>query len=870
MFCGKVILFVLSFLPALYSYSLSGKEAFIALAPDTCQINSKYSPGGDTVVSNGNPLLFVNQSINSSSFNWYLNGSFISSGNDLIVNPLPGVTQVMLVASNGICIDTAFSYIIFDGAFPGQYNNFQKQYNPAGQAMEPFCLTNDKSNGYLLAGDYYVPSENSFVTRTTSLVHIDEKGCIDWSKSMIQGEEQVIQSAISTYDSGYLITSFPFQSSQDNYPNELNVFKLDRLGNREWAHSFSNGTSVNNFYSAICETHDNDIVIEIGSFPVAGNPSAISIIKIDPFGRFIWGRKLSMENNAYYNIGGIVEKNNFIYATGSIYEGVAPFQVIRSFLVQIDEVTGLPVWTKQNNPGIPPLSFTDIHNYKNGLLLNSYSQNLLNNLIYMDNDGNILSGVMVVNPYGSLSGIENVLVTSDNGFYFHQASGKQGLNYKDIIMRVDSNQQIAWQYDFSSKDLNFTGWYQLSSAPANGVAGIGSGTMANGFNALTFLKLDSSGAGCNSGRTNLSLEANQVSLVPMTWNVNSDLSTTVSDVPLNLDDVPIESHLFCPKYLDGCDLLKLDGPRKLCHAGDTARYILHSDPFCAEPINWTYDSRYITVLSASHTYLDLEFKKSGNFLIKADKNGCNKITDSIIVSVGDIAPDASLPRDTILCAGYVMKLDAGGGYTNYLWQDGSNKQSIEVADSGTYWVRLTDKEGCINTDTAVISSIEALPYSFLPHDTLICAGENLILQPVRSYESYAWSTGETGNSIQIKDQGKYTLQVVDKYGCSGSDTALVKTKSCPIEIFFPNAFTPNKDGRNDTYKPITIANPIVYKFRIYNRWGQLVFETSDPKKGWDGMVGNAAQETGAYVWFCTYQFQGRMINSGKGSFLLLR
>ena len=117
---------------------------------------------------------------------------------------------------------------------------------------------------------------------------------------------------------------------------------------------------------------------------------------------------------------------------------------------------------------------------------------------------------MIVNPYGSLNGIENVLVTPDNGFYFHQASGNQGPAYKDIIMRVDSNQQIAWQYDFSTKDLNFSGWYQFSFAPGNGAAGIGSGLMANGFNALTFLKLDSAGTGCNSGRTDLRLEANQV------------------------------------------------------------------------------------------------------------------------------------------------------------------------------------------------------------------------------------------------------------------------------------------------------------------------------------------------------------------------
>ncbi len=863
---GRIILIVWSFLPALHSYSLNEYGA----SGDTCTTLAKYSPGEDTVVSNGKPLFIVNQSINASSYSWYINDSFSSAGNNLLLNPLAAVNEIMLVASNGLCQDTAYSFVILQQALPGQYDDFQKQYNPAGQAMEPFCLASDKSKGYLLAGDYYIPSENNFITRTSSFVHIDEKGCVDWSKSMNVGKEEVIQSVISTYDSGYLITAFPFQSIQDNYPNELHVFKLDKSGNKIWAHSFSDGKNVNNYFSAICETQDNNIVIETGSFPIAGSPSDISLIKIDQLGRFIWGRKLGMENNAYYNTGGITEKNNFIYATGSIYEGTAPFQVIRSFLVQLDEPTGLPVWTKQNSPGMPPLSFTDIHNYKTGLLINSYSQNLMNNLIYTDEAGNTLNSLMINNPYGSLNGKENIWVSPDNGLYFHQASGKQGGVHKDIILRLDSNQQIVWQNDFSEKNLNFSGWYQMASAPRNGVAAIGSGSAVNGFNVMTFLKLDSSGVGCNSGPSSLSVAVNQFSMTPMAWTLNSNLSMTENDFPLTLMDLTVDSYLFCPKYSDGCDLLKLQGPRRICNVNDTARYILHADPNCTEPIKWTYDSQNITVLSKTHSFLDVAFKRKGDFLIRVNKNGCNDVADSIVVSVGDDNLKVNLPRDTILCAGYIMKLDAGTGYTNYLWQDGTDKQSIDVSDSGTYWVRLTDKNGCVNTDTTSIAAIEPLPSSFLPGDTVICTGENLLLQSVRSFVTYLWSTGETSNSIQIKEPGRYTLQVVDKYGCSGGDTLLLKTKSCPLEIFFPNAFTPNKDGRNDFFKPIVIARPILYQFSIYNRWGQLVFKSSDPKKGWDGQIGNAEQEPGAYAWICTYQFSGGRKNIARGTVLLLR
>ncbi len=674
--------------------------------------------------------------------------------------------------------------IISDGS------NFQKQYNPPDQAMEPFCITEDKSNGYLLTGDFYKPSVNNIVTRTTSLFHIDGKGCVDWSKAMTPGQEEVIQFVISTSDSGYLVSAFPFQSQQDNYPRYLNIFKLDKSGNKVWAHSLSDGTNVMNYFSAVCETSDGGFAIEIGSFPLSGSPSGISIIKIDQSGRIVWGRKLSVENDAYYDIGGILEKGNYIYATGSVYQAVTPFDILRSFFVQLDKNTGQLIRTMKNDPAKPPLTFLDIHSYNDSLLINSYSQNQLNDFIFLDNEGNTGGSFLVNNPYGSLNGKENIIVGPDNGIYFYQPSGISGSAHKNIIMRVDGNKQIAWQYDFSILNMGFSGWNQLAPAPSNGIAGIGSGLNADGFNELSFLKLDSLGAGCNSGATNLSLQSDQISLVPMSWSLNNDLSLMVNDFPLSLNDESLESRLLCPQYLSCCDSSKMS--------------------------------------------------------------------------------KVNLPSDTVLCSGYIMKLDAGTGYISYLWQDGSVMQTMDVADSGTYWVNVTDPNGCSDTDTVRVGSIEPLPASFLPADTTICIGDILDIRPVRPFEMYKWSTGGVGNSLQIGEAGKYSLYVVDKYGCAGNDSIQIKTKSCPMEIFFPNAFTPNKDGLNDIFKPVIIATPVIYQFKIYNRFGQLIFKTSDPGKGWDGMIGNAAQETGAYVWMCTYQFSGGKKNVVSGTVILMR
>ena len=850
----------------LFSLSLDG---YCLSGTTGCSVTAAYFPENDTVISTGAPLFFVNQSSNASSYSWFINGSFISSQRDLTLNPTLGVSEIMLVATDGICSDTSFSFIIWDGV-GNVYGNFQKQYHPAGMAMEPFCMAADKSNGYLLAGDFFLPAANNFISKTTGLFRIDEKGCVSWAKAMVSGEVEVIQSIISTRDSGWLISAFPYQSQQNNYPNFLIVFKLDKSGNKEWSHSYSNGSVVNNYYSAICETGDGNFALEIGSFPVAGSPSFISVIKIDQLGGFVWGKQLSIESNAFYNVGGIIDKNQLLFVTGSVYDAEPPYDLIRAFMVQLNETDGQTIWSKKNDPVRSPVSFTDIHPWKNGLLINSYSASAGNHFLYSDLNGNLLGGWAVNNPYGSQNGKENIIVTPDNGIYFHQASGNPAAGYKDIIMLMDSNVQIRWQYDFSAQDLNYTGWFQLAGAPEYGVSGIGSGLLPNGFNAMVFMKTDSAGSGCHSGETNLQLVPELPALGPISWNTDQLFTMQVTDLSLTLNEIPFEADLFCPKYLSGCDLLKLEGPAQVCEAGDTIRYKLHLDSYCADPVIWNYDRESISTPDSSLSDRVFRFAQPGKYIISVEKNGCNDRKDSLIVWVGDAIPKINLPPDTVLCEGSVMKLDAGAGYAGYRWQDGTDKESIDVNQAGIYWVKLTAISGCIFTDTTTIRSVEPLPLAFLPPDTVICAGEPWELAPVRAFKSYAWNTGESSGSIQISNAGLYSVKVVDGNGCAGADTIQVETKKCAFGIYFPNAFTPNKDGLNDVFKPVIVGRPAVYKLSIYNRWGQLVFETTDPGAGWNGTIINSDQPTAGYIWACTYQFNGQEKKTRRGNFLLVR
>jgi gliding motility-associated-like protein len=93
---------------------------------------------------------------------------------------------------------------------------------------------------------------------------------------------------------------------------------------------------------------------------------------------------------------------------------------------------------------------------------------------------------------------------------------------------------------------------------------------------------------------------------------------------------------------------------------------------------------------------------------------------------------------------------------------------------------------------------------------------------------------------------------------------------CPSHFYMPTGFTPNQDGKNDLLKPSIDGKLVNYRFSIFNRWGQKIFETTDIMKGWDGKVFGTQTDSNVFVWYCTYQFIGQPAESKKGTVVLIR
>jgi gliding motility-associated-like protein len=240
--------------------------------------------------------------------------------------------------------------------------------------------------------------------------------------------------------------------------------------------------------------------------------------------------------------------------------------------------------------------------------------------------------------------------------------------------------------------------------------------------------------------------------------------------------------------------------------------------------------------------------------------------DSLVITtlIVNPKPIPNLANEKKLCAGSSLTLTPGV-FNSYLWHDGSAGSTFTAFATGQYWVTVTNNLQCSATDTLTIDMIYPKPVDYLKPVDSICSYGTVLLRPLRSFSTYLWSTGAVSKNIEVNAPGDYWLQVRDANGCSGIDTVTVLPKQCMQGAYFPTAFTPNGDGKNDMFRPLLLGNVKMYRFTIYNRWGQVVFQSSSPQKGWDGKVAGVLQGNTVFVWTCTYELEGELVKSAKGT-----
>ena len=246
-------------------------------------------------------------------------------------------------------------------------------------------------------------------------------------------------------------------------------------------------------------------------------------------------------------------------------------------------------------------------------------------------------------------------------------------------------------------------------------------------------------------------------------------------------------------------------------------------------------------------------------------------------------PTASVSPDTTLCYRDTIRLFASGG-VRYAWTPATALSAPNIPDplafplsTTVYRVSVFDNKGCPkpSVDSVRIRVIPQVP-AFAGNDTAIVLGQPLQLN-ASGGSGYRWSppAGLSNPNINnpiatLSNDFRYTVRVNTPEGCFAFDTINVKVFYTGPDIFVPTAFTPNNDKRNDLLKPIPVGIATLESFKVYNRYGQLVFSTSIAGQGWDGRINGIEQNTGTYAWYVQgTDYLGKKI-SKKGTSTLIR
>ena len=291
-----------------------------------------------------------------------------------------------------------------------------------------------------------------------------------------------------------------------------------------------------------------------------------------------------------------------------------------------------------------------------------------------------------------------------------------------------------------------------------------------------------------------------------------------------------------------------------------------SGSFISDTANWTLISGYFTAQGGENHLTIGNFKNDANtHYINIYPNAPFQNESYILIDDILLTPvlfDFDLGNDTIICEGDNIVLNAATPGATYLWQDGSTNATFNVLQEGTYWVTVF-MGNCSKSDTIQIKYTS--PPIINPYDSLLCNGQNLHIDVLTENATYLWNDGSTNSFINITTSGEYWVIISNQCG-SITDSIQIGYHDCYCNLFVPNSFTPNNDEKNEQFFPSIECNFLdTYEFKIFNRWGELVFITNNQNEKWNGTYNGKLSTNGVYVWTLNYtgKNNGEIISASK-------
>lgn len=274
-------------------------------------------------------------------------------------------------------------------------------------------------------------------------------------------------------------------------------------------------------------------------------------------------------------------------------------------------------------------------------------------------------------------------------------------------------------------------------------------------------------------------------------------------------------------------------------------------------------------------------KTTTTYTVNVNLGKCGA-TDQITVTTVPYPP-LKASADTVICFGDSIQLIATGA-EGYRWSPPSFVSNntipnpmVSPRSSTAFIVAGTERKGCpkASFDTIRVRVIPKV-FAHAGRDTSIVIGQPLQLTATGG-TLYQWSpsTGLSNRLIpnpiaNLNSSATFSVKVFEPEGCFAVDTIQVTVFQTGPDIFVPTAFTPNHDKKNDKLLPIPVGVKALDFFRVYNRFGQLVFTTSKIGDGWDGKFNGQEQGNSTFTWYVQgTDFTGKKIFK-KGTSTLIR
>lgn len=276
---------------------------------------------------------------------------------------------------------------------------------------------------------------------------------------------------------------------------------------------------------------------------------------------------------------------------------------------------------------------------------------------------------------------------------------------------------------------------------------------------------------------------------------------------------------------------------------------------------YTYNWAPATGLSATNVSNPTASPNSTTtYSVTVTDNTGQTATSAVTITVHN-PPVVNLGSNLVICELEPFELDAGAGFTSYIWSTGDITQTITVISAGTYSVTVTDVNNCSASASVQVSTVSQYDATITTTEPLCHNEGQITLQAVHTTDGIWYGTGIIDSTAGIFDTyvaGIGTHLVIHSIpgACGDIDSAYITVIDCselPEHIYVPNIFSPNQDGQNDILY-VYGSGIAQFELIVYNRWGQKIFESTEFSKGWDGTYKKKLCPPGVYVYLLKYTF----------------